>query len=200
MVFSNNYNLDWLKQQFDNEVNLKYVFFWGNRKNQSGVSSSCFSQWYESPFIIDGITYKTAEHWMMAQKALLFGDNNMSEKIITVNSPAEAKKLGREVSDFDENLWNKHRYEIVQYGNIYKFNQNKELGEFLMNTNTRVLVEASPVDQIWGIGLSKDSQDIYNVYNWRGLNLLGFALMEVRDYFMENGFFDASERKIDKTW
>ncbi len=194
------YSLDWLKEQVDNEVNLKYVFFWGHRKSENGVTSSCFSQWYESSFTIDGVNYKTAEHWMMAQKALLFGDKSICEKIIAANTPAEAKKLGRQVSGFDETIWNAHRYDIVQYGNIHKFNQNRELWSFLMSTNIRVLVEASPVDQIWGIGLSKDSNDVHHVHNWRGLNLLGFALMEVRDYFTENGFFESSERKIEKTW
>ncbi|MBT33638.1 MAG: hypothetical protein CMO01_28580 [Thalassobius sp.] len=87
------YSLDWLKEQVDNEVNLKYVFFWGHRKSENGVTSSCFSQWYESSFTIDGVNYKTAEHWMMAQKALLFGDKSICEKIIAARKIARPATL-----------------------------------------------------------------------------------------------------------
>lgn len=119
---------------------------------------------------------------MMAQKALLFNDQKMFEKIIACNKPAEAKELGRYVTGFDEQVWNESKYEIVKNGNIHKFNQNAALLNYLLNTGDRVLVEASPVDRIWGIGLAQDDEDITNIYTWRGENLLGFALMEVRDF------------------
>ncbi|MBF7091033.1 NADAR family protein [Flavobacterium sp. ALJ2] len=160
----------------------KYLFFWGHQPNKDGsISKTCFSQWWLSSFEVDNVTYKTAEHWMMAKKAELFNDKEVLEKIIKANSPAEAKKLGREVKSYDDAVWLDNRYEIVRQGNFYKFSQNKNLKEFLINTKDRVLVEASPVDPIWGIGMASDHKDILNPEKWQGLNLLGFALMEVRD-------------------
>jgi len=160
----------------------KFLFFWGHQPNKDGsISKTCFSQWWLSSFEVDKVIYKTAEHWMMAKKAELFKDNEVLAKIIKANSPAEAKKLGREVRNYDDKLWLANRYEIVKQGNYYKFTQNPDLKKFLINTNERVLVEASPVDPIWGIGMATDHKDVMNPEKWKGLNLLGFALMEVRD-------------------
>ncbi len=160
----------------------KYLFFWGHQPSKDGtITKSCFSQWWEQKFTVEGITYRSAEHWMMAKKAELFNDKEIFEKIIACNSPAEAKKLGREVRNYDDVMWLEHRYQIVKEGNFHKFSQNPELCEYLLNTGNRILVEASPVDSIWGIGLAADSPDANNPEHWKGLNLLGFALMEVRD-------------------
>ncbi|MBL3655858.1 NADAR family protein [Fulvivirga sediminis] len=180
------YDIDWLEQQ----ENVKYLFFWGHTKKKGEVNQSCFSQWYESSFEVSGITYKTAEHWMMYHKALIFKNDDIANKIIQCATPAEAKKLGRKVKGFDDKVWNDERYDLVRRGNIHKFNQNQSLGEYLLNTNNRVLVEASPVDAIWGIGLAKDNEKAQNVKDWKGLNLLGFALMEARDFLNEKGFFE----------
>ena len=116
----------------------------------------------------------------MYHKALLFEDNEIAQKIILSKSPGEAKDLGRQVRGFNQNTWEKKRFDIVVQGNILKFSQNENLKNFLLNTQNRVLVEASPVDEIWGIGLTKDSEKAKNPHTWRGLNLLGFALMETR--------------------
>lgn len=160
----------------------KFLFFWGHQPNKDGsVSKTCFSQWWLSDFEVEGITYNTAEHWMMAKKAELFKDQEILEKILKVDSPAEAKKLGREVRNYDDALWLANRFEIVKQGNYHKFSQNADLKTFLLNTKERVLVEASPVDAIWGIGMASDHKDVLIPEKWRGLNLLGFALMEVRD-------------------
>jgi ribA/ribD-fused uncharacterized protein len=176
------YDLDWLTENFEKGNRPKYLFFWGHQKSKSGeITASCFSQWWHSPFIVDKITFATAEHWMMAQKALLFGDKESYDKIILAKSPAEAKALGRHVRNFDETIWNDKRFEIVVSGNLEKFKQHNDLKEFLLNTKERVLVEASPEDKIWGIGLTADSDKAENPKRWNGLNLLGFALMEVRD-------------------
>ncbi|WP_420385903.1 NADAR family protein [Roseivirga sp.] len=184
---SSKYNIDWLKKEIENGTSLKYLFFWGHNSNGiDKVGHWCLSQWYESPFIVDGITYKTTEHWMMSQKALLFNDIQQHEKIIASKKPGEVKDLGRQVRGFDEDVWAEKRYEIVRVGNVNKFSQNPELQEYLINTKNRILVEASPVDQIWGVGLSKESPKINNVYSWRGSNLLGFALMEVRDFLRDS--------------
>jgi len=160
----------------------KFLFFWGHQTNEDGsISKTCFSQWWLSSFEVDKVIYKTAEHWMMAKKAELFKDDTVLEKILQAKSPAEAKKLGRQVKNYHENLWLAARFEIVKEGNNHKFSQNPELKTFLLNTKNRVLVEASPVDAIWGIGMAGDHKDVMNPEKWRGLNLLGFALMEVRD-------------------
>ena len=118
---------------------------------------------------------------MMAEKARLFSDDDVLEKILAAKSPAEAKKLGREVRRFTPDLWDKQKYQIVKAGCFHKFSQHQPLAEFLLRTYDRILVEASPVDPIWGIGLAADAADAENPTNWRGQNLLGFALMEVRD-------------------
>ena len=118
---------------------------------------------------------------MMAEKAKLFKDLVTYEKIINASNPSEAKALGREVAGFDESLWLSNRFDIVVRGNRLKFGQNPELKEYLLNTSDRILVEASPVDKICGVGLATDNPDIENPNLWRGLNLLDFALMEVRD-------------------
>lgn len=194
------YNLDWLTEKFDSGEPLEFIFFWGNTDRKTGATKACFSQWYESKFTVDGITYNTAEHWMMAQKALLFGDKDCFDKIIASTKPGEAKELGRTVSGFDELIWNDRRIEIVTAGNIHKFNQNKNLYNFLIATGNKILVEASPVDTIWGVGLSSDSQGIENIYTWRGLNLLGFSLMEARDFLIKHGHFDYLVSPILPPW
>lgn len=176
------YSIEWLKGKFENDDRLKYLFFWGHTADKNGlVTSCCLSQWWECDFVYDGMTFKSTEHWMMYKKALLFNDLNIAALILKCNSPGEAKKLGREVSNFENDVWNQHRMNIVVEGNVLKFSQNKDLETFLLNTKDRILVEASPVDEIWGVGLSKDSEKIHNPNTWRGLNLLGFALMQVRD-------------------
>ncbi|PWJ43721.1 NADAR family protein [Sediminitomix flava] len=180
------YNIETIQQEFESGKRNKFLFFWGHRKSKNGeIGQSCLSQWWSSEFEVDGIKYFSAEHYMMAEKAKLFNDQVNLENIINSKSPAQAKQFGREVRGFIEEVWLKHRYQIVVRGNLAKFGQNLELKNFLISTKKRVLVEASPVDAIWGIGLSKDSKVIENPLKWRGLNLLGFALMEVRDEFLK---------------
>ena len=163
-------------------IENKFLFFWGHQPSKDGtITKTCFSQWWKSSFIVNEIEYKTAEHWMMVKKAELFGDKEMAQKILDSKSPAEAKKWGREVRNYDDVLWLANRYQIVKEGNLHKFNQNKELKEFLLQTKNRILVEASPVDAVWGIGLASDHENAKQPKLWKGLNLLGFTLMEVRD-------------------
>jgi ribA/ribD-fused uncharacterized protein len=159
----------------------EYLLFWGHQATKSGVDKSCFSQWFEAEFIVDGIRYRTAEHFMMAGKARLFGDAETCERILGARTPAEAKKLGREIRNFDEAAWVASRLDIVTRGNIEKFTQNPPLGAFLLGTGHRVLVEASPVDPIWGIGRAANDPAAQDPREWNGLNLLGFALMAARD-------------------
>ena len=181
------YSIESVIKRFERKEKLKYLFFWGHQKSKSGqLTTSCLSQWWLSPFVVNNVVYRTAEHWMMAQKALLFGDDESFSIIIAASSPVKAKKLGRQVKNFDEQLWLKNRYEIVVKGNLEKFNQHPGLGKFLWETKDKILVEASPVDRIWGIGMAADDAKAGNPKHWNGLNLLGFALMEVRDRLNSN--------------
>ena len=160
---------------------VKYLCFWGHTEKRAGeVTAACLSQWYPAAFEVDGLRYPTAEHFMMAEKARLFGDEAARIAIAKAATPGEVKKLGRGVLGFDEARWLAARYDIVVRGNAAKFGQNAALREFLLRTGERVLVEASPVDRIWGVGLAADDVRATQPDQWQGLNLLGFALMDVR--------------------
>ncbi|HLK96213.1 MAG TPA: NADAR family protein [Hymenobacter sp.] len=175
-------SVETLLQHVHAEKPLKYLLFWGHtvRPNEP-VGKECFSQWYPAAFTLDGDTYATAEHYMMAEKARLFNDETTRAAILQAAHPNDAKKLGRRVKGFDDAQWNAARFAIVVRGNEAKFSQHPAMRDFLLQSGARVLVEASPVDTIWGIGLAQDSPRATNPAEWRGLNLLGFALMEVRD-------------------
>lgn len=170
-----------LRHRFNAGERLKFVFFWGHTRNGNQVTASCFSQWYGAPFVVDGQRYATAEHFMMAEKAALFGDGETRQQVLHAPNPGAAKALGRQVGGFNETVWQEHRMNIVVRANRAKFSQNPELAQFLKLTGSKVLVEASPHDRIWGVGLASEDERINNPNRWRGLNLLGFALMQVRD-------------------
>jgi len=133
------------------------------------------------------VEYATAEHYMMAEKTRLFGDHEARERVLRARTPGEAKSLGRSVRGFDEVTWVRERERIVVAANIAKFGQHPDLADVLLRTGDCVLVEASPVDRIWGIGLAQDDPNAHNPLAWQGLNLLGFALMSVRDALREAG-------------
>lgn len=158
---------------------FNYLYFWGH-KTSGGITKSCFSQWYPAPFVIDGKQYATAEHYMMAEKARVFLDFDTEEKILLSNDPSHAKAMGRLVRNFSEEIWRQRCFDIVVNGNIGRFSQNSDLKNFLIATGNKVLVEASPLDRIWGIGLAEDDREAKNPELWKGKNLLGFALMKVR--------------------
>lgn len=181
-------DLEQLKTAFRTGKKIKFVYFWGHKSKSHDIAKSCFSQWYPAPFILDEVRYVSAEHYMMAEKAKLFNDIEVRERIIATSNPGSAKALGREVKGFNQEIWEQQRMNIVIRANIAKFSQNKELGNFLISTGNRVLVEASPVDKIWGIGLSEQDKEVSNPLLWNGLNLLGFALMKVRSVLIENSY------------
>lgn len=163
-------------------VRPQYLFFWGHRPLPDGrIGKPCLSQWWPAPFSIGEVHYPTAEHFMMAEKARLFGNEVLRRQILETSSPKIAKQLGRQVKNFNEATWEESRLRLVVEGNYAKFSQNRELEIFLLATEDKVLVEASPDDRIWGIGLAADSELAMNPERWRGLNLLGFALMDVRE-------------------
>jgi ribA/ribD-fused uncharacterized protein len=176
------YTVESIQKEFNKRNNLKYIFFWGHQPPKDGsITKSCFSQWWICSFEVDGENYNSAEQYMMAEKAKLFSDDEIRKQILESKHPKQVKSLGRMVRGFKEEIWTENCFDIVKRGNMAKFSQNKELFEFLANTKQRILVEASPVDKIWGIGIGKDADNIENPLTWKGKNLLGFALMEVRD-------------------
>lgn len=160
---------------------FKYLFFWGNHFQPDGSTGpGCLSQWWPSPFVVDGMRYATAEHYMMIGKARLFGDDAIVARMLTAPHPGAVKALGRQVRGFDQATWDAHRFDLVVAGNLAKFGQHPDLGRYLSGTGSRVLVEASPVDRVWGIGLSATDPRAHDPAQWRGDNLLGFALMQAR--------------------
>lgn len=164
-----------------------FVFFWKpNEKN------GFMSQWYEAEIYIGGIKYINCEQYMMASKAMLFGDKEVYEKIMKEINPAKIKKLGKEVRNFDERKWNLHKYRIILEGNFAKFSQNDDLLSLLFETEDAILAEASPYDRIYGIGMKADNPDVEDTYKW-GENLLGSAIMAVRNMFLAD---EASCRSI----
>ena len=163
-------------------TNPEYVFFWKPIVYKTKIRQSCLCQWWKSDFVINGITYNCAEQYMMSQKALVFGDKATFDKIMLEDDPAKMKKLGRKVANYDIDIWDKYKYEVVVRGNYAKFSQNDILKQFLIETGNAVLVEASPYDTIWGIGMDRKTALDSRVEDWKGENLLGCALMEVRDW------------------
>lgn len=146
-----------------------------------GLGPGCLSQCWPASFEVEGTGYHSAEQFMMAEKARLFGDEEMRIQIMETLLPGQARALGRAVRGFSDGFWQERRLGIVLQGNREKFIQNEALGAYLLGTGDDILVEASPTDTVWGIGLEGDHEDSGYPHKWKGLNLLGFALMEVRD-------------------
>lgn len=175
-------SFDELRDKFNLGESFKFLHFWGHQPSNDGaVTKSCLSQWYEAPFESENVLYPTAEHFMMASKARLFNDQAALEKILTSANPGAAKACGREIAGFIEETWERQRLAVVVQANLLKFSQHPPLCEFLLRTGTKILVEASPTDRIWGIGLSASDPHVDNPNHWKGPNLLGFALMSVRE-------------------
>ena len=163
-----------------------FLCFWGHTPKVAGVvDKSCLSQWWPARFSLNGTEYQHAEGFMMAGKARLFGDDEALAKILAEPDPAKVKALGREVRNFDAGLWAKTRFDVVVTGSTAKFAQNPELRDFLLGTGDAVLVEAAPRDTVWGIGLGPENPKAKDPREWRGENLLGFALMKARDGIRE---------------
>ncbi|WP_309110052.1 NADAR family protein, partial [Saccharothrix sp.] len=158
----------------------KYLFFWNQNAPGGSVHKGCLSQWYPSPFTADGHVFATAEHYMMWRKAVLFDDLDTAARILAAKHPRQAKDLGREVRGFDQETWDAQRFAIVADGSALKFGADPDLRDYLLATGDRVLVEASPLDRVWGIGLTEDDPRATDPEQWQGLNLLGFALAEAR--------------------
>ena len=176
------YSREWLMKQ--NASKVEFAFFWqpGSIEHEPYC---CFGQWQYSEFIEEELAsikqLICAEQYMMASKAWIFGDEEIKKEILETRDPKQMKSLGRKVRNFDAQIWDKTRHSIVLNGNYHKFAQNKDMRDILLDTGDKILVEASPMDTIWGIGLGANNPKATDPASWRGSNLLGFALMEVRD-------------------
>jgi len=154
----------------------QFVFFY-----KINEPNGYFSQWYISPMTIDGVEYNCCEQYMMAEKARLFNDMPTRARILATDSPIMMKKLGRAVVGFDQAQWDEACLGIVTEANYHKFSQNPVLMEQLLATGNATIVEASPLDRIWGIGVDKNHPSARDPAQWRGRNLLGVAIMQARE-------------------
>ncbi len=157
----------------------KFTFFYR--------TESPFSQWHPADFEIGGVQYNCAEQYMMYRKAVLFGDTETAGRILAARTPREQKELGRNVRGFDKTLWEAHCKQYVYEANHAKFTQNPHLLEILLATKRTTLVEASPTDRIWGVGLEENDPRIKNRATWRGNNWLGEVLTKLREDLLEKG-------------
>ena len=155
------------------------------------------SNWYLSEFIIDDITFSSMEQYMMYEKAILFHDQETAEKILQTDNVAEIKALGRTVQNFDDTVWGQSREEIVYKGVFEKFRQNPELRKRLERTGEEVIAECAVKDKIWGIGLSMKDEDRFCVDRWKGQNLLGKILMDVRKD-IKQGNYEKKIRQVEE--
>ena len=176
------YDIEKIKEIVRLKPETAIIYFWGHTPNPKKMTAACFSQWYDCYFEVDGMQYHTTEQYMMASKARLFGDDEVFNEIMTADNPHDYKKLGRKIRGFEQEPWDAKKYDIVVEGNKAKFGQNPDIREFMLSTRDAILVEASPYDKIWGIGLDRETALKGSVEQWQGENLLGCALMDVRDW------------------
>jgi hypothetical protein len=153
-----------MEQTYKNE---KFFFFW----------NGFFSNWHESKFVVDGIEFNCGEQFFMYKKALTFDDVETANKVLKELSPRRQKALGREIKNYNDEAWNSVKFNVVKSGLREKFNQNAIFKAYLLKYKGYTLVEASPEDNVWGIGFDED-EAIANIDNW-GQNLLGKILTEL---------------------
>jgi hypothetical protein len=163
-----------MNRKIDKEME-QFTFFWHGP----------FSNWHPASFLVDGIRYNCSEQFMMAEKARMFKDRNALDMIMRSLSPREQKALGRGVIDFDTSKWNLEAQNIVYTGCYAKFTQNPDLKNLLLGTRGTTLVEASPVDTVWGIGLDQNDTRVWDRSQWKGTNWLGVVLTRLREDIFE---------------
>ena len=139
------------------------------------------SNWYPSKFTVNDVDFSSMEQYMMYKKAVCFGDKDMANKILATDDVAEIKAFGRLVANYNESYWNGVRQMVVFEGLTAKFSQNEGLKAKLKATDNSILAECAVKDRIWGIGLSMNNPDRLQIDKWKGQNLLGYALMMVRE-------------------
>lgn len=168
-----------ISKQYAENIPQTFVFFWG--PGEAELPKACFNQWHPAKFMHNNHKFANAEQAMMAEKAFLFKDFGTLGEILQCESPRAVKALGRQVQWYVDDEWAAIRLQAVVEVNYEKFSQNPEMLEHLLATGNSILVEASPVDKIWGIGMDDRNIDCTNPYRWLGQNLLGEALMIVRE-------------------
>lgn len=188
-VFPNTIEQDVFFNSWASLPKMKGYFFFYETKDP-------LSQWYRCTFEEDGITFYSSEQYMMYHKALLFNDKEVASKILSTTNQRKQKELGRLVRGFQEEVWMKKRERIVYNGNLLKFQQNPTLKDYLLDTSGKILVEASPNDSIWGIGLGLEQTESADVKNWKGLNLLGYILTSIREEMLHKGVFFAKTHSV----
>lgn len=144
------------------------------------------SNWYLSDFTVDGIKFSSMEQYMMYQKAVVFKDKDIASQILKTNDVARIKDFGRQVSNYNDSVWNGMRQIVIYKGLLEKFRQNEKLKKALLDTGDDILAECAVSDKIWGIGLSMKDSNKNDIKRWKGQNLLGFALMLVRNELRES--------------
>lgn len=177
------YNVDYVKENKDKD----FISFWGVKDHKDKYRF--LSNFYPCQIEVTHFDskqvkkFKSSEQLFMYKKAILFEDFKVADTIFKVNkdSPQFYKNQGRKVKGFDEDTWNENKYDLMKATLYEKFSQNTYLKKWLLNTGNSILVETSPFDRIWGIGLKNTDSGWKNVDRWKGENLLGFCLMEVRD-------------------
>jgi len=168
------------ERQKPGRITDTHVFFW----------NSVYSQWHTTynnqggQFIHEGIVYPNAEKFMMVGKAKVFEDQWVLEEMMKTDSASKVKILGRKVRNFNDAEWDKHKMDIVTQANVLKFGQNPDMLEILKEHKDKIIVEASPQDPIWGIGLHWDDDRVLYEDQWKGQNLLGECIMRARDILL----------------
>jgi ribA/ribD-fused uncharacterized protein len=155
-----------------------------------------FSNHFPADFTVNGITYSCSEQYYMRFKAIYFGDEEIAAQMMQTSDPKEMKRLGRQVEGFDENIWKKVSCQVMKIGCYNKFTQNKALRYELFRTIDTTLVEASPLDRYWGVGLSMENEDIRNPKKWRGENLLGYILTKLREYLKKQPEYQEEMKEV----
>ncbi len=158
---------------------MSAMVFFHNPDEENGY----LSNWFLSDFTAGGVAYSSMEQYMMHRKALLFGDEEAVAGIMATTDVAKIKALGRGVTPYDDTIWNGMRQIIIYEGLLEKFRQNDDLRARLLATGDKLMAECAVQDKVWGIGLSMTDQRRHDISQWRGQNLLGFALMQVREKF-----------------
>lgn len=161
---------------------MKRIICFHNPDEMNGY----LSNWYLSDFYTGNVQYSSMEQYMMHQKALLFNDRDIAEQILNTSNVGKIKALGRSVKNYEDIMWNGMRQIIVYQGLLEKFQQNEEIKRMLLATQSDILAECAVQDKIWGIGLSMKDERRLDIKEWKGQNLLGFALMKVRDALKES--------------
>lgn len=181
-------DIEHLRLAFDRDPSgFEFVFFPDSGSVSDPPTRSCLSQWGAAIFEHEGKRFTSSEQAFMHGKALLFGDTDSAARILAARTSWMARELGAAVRGFDEATWEKHRFEVAVKANLPKFSSIPSLGEFLLSTRDAILVEASPTDRVWGNGLDECDRHARDPRRWPGLNLLGFALMEVRKVLLPSG-------------